>query len=216
MVLLWRSLNWLPATLPTALCVKGTPATTTMSLRVSRYFVSSMQPVIRNLLSFQNVTNCKAKSPVFVSRPHFHLADPSYLDQFQFGLKPEKGAHDSSFWIEPESSIPVKVEMRLQLNIMLEKVEGIQYLFKNLQSVMFPVMWFDAVAILPENMAGSLNMLAMMPNVMLGCGLFSLILGMFLLFYFWKQNTLNEKQKLCRGEEKLRTECDYKIVNTRE
>jgi len=164
----------------------------------------------------QNVTNCKAKSPVFVSRPHFHLADPSYLDQFQFGLKPEKGAHDSSFWIEPESSIPVKVEMRLQLNIMLEKVEGIQYLFKNLQSVMFPVMWFDAVAILPENMAGSLNMLAMMPNVMLGCGLFSLILGMFLLFYFWKQSTLNEKQKLCRGEEKLRTECDYKIVNTRE
>ena len=52
------------------------------------------------------------------------------------------------------SSIPIKVEMRLQLNIMLEKVEGIEYLFKSLQSIMFPVMWFESVAVLLDTMVG--------------------------------------------------------------
>ena len=106
------------------------------------------------------------ESPAFVSRPHFHLADPFYKDQFQYGIQAKEGVHDSSFWVEPKSSIPVKVEMRLQLNIMLRKVEGIDYLFKNLPEVMFPVFWFDSVATLPESMAGSLNLLVMLPTIM--------------------------------------------------
>ena len=47
--------------------------------------------------------------------------------------------------------------MRLQLNIMLRK---------NLPDVMFPVFWFDSVATLPESMAGSLNLLVMLPTIM--------------------------------------------------
>ena len=105
-------------------------------------------------------------SPAFVSRPHFHLADSFYKEQFQYGIQAKEGVHDSSFWVEPKSSIPVKVEMRLQLNIMLRKVEGIDYLFKNLPEVMFPVFWFDSVATLPESMAGSLNLLVMLPTIM--------------------------------------------------
>ena len=53
--------------------------------------------------------------------------------------------------------------MRLQLNILLEKVPGIEYLFKDLHRVMFPVMWFDSVAALPDDMAGSLKMLVSLP-----------------------------------------------------
>ena len=105
------------------------------------------------------------ESPTFVSRPHFHLADPFYKEQFQGGVQAEDGAHDSSFWVEPQSSIPVKVEMRLQLNVLLRKVEGIEYLFKNLPELMFPVFWFDSVATLPEHMAGSINLLVMMPTI---------------------------------------------------
>ena len=105
-------------------------------------------------------------SPAFVSRPHFHLADPTYREQFQFGIQPMEGKHDSSFWVEPKSSIPVKVEIRLQLNILLRKVEGMDYLFKDLPEVMFPVFWFDSVADVPETMAGSLNMLVMLPTIM--------------------------------------------------
>ena len=90
----------------------------------------------------QNVTHCKRKSPTFVSRPHFYLADPSYLHQFQYGLRPDPERNNSVFWLEAMSSIPVKVNIRLQLNILLRKVEGIEYLFRNLQEIMFPVLWF--------------------------------------------------------------------------
>ena len=101
-------------------------------------------------------------SPVFVSRPHFYLADPSYGQQFQYGVKPDPQRHDSVFWIEPLTSIPAKeyhfinrthvtkmslqqVEIRLQLNVLLRKVAGIEYLFKDLPEVpvMFPVFWFE-------------------------------------------------------------------------
>ena len=91
------------------------------------------------------------KSPAFVSRPHFYQADPSYLSQFQYGMRPDSRRHGSSFWVEPESSIPVKVEMRLQLNVLLRKVEGIEYLFKNLQEVMYPVFWFEVKRLLLLN-----------------------------------------------------------------
>ena len=113
----------------------------------------------------QNVTQCKVKSPAFVSRPHFYLADPYYIEQFQYGLHPDPNLHESFFWLEPRSSIPIKVEMRLQLNILLQSVPGMEYLFKDLQQVMFPVMWFDSVAALPEDMAGSLRLLISLPTM---------------------------------------------------
>ena len=94
-------------------------------------------------LSLKNVTQCKKKSPAFVSRPHFYQADDSYGKAFQYGIRPDADKHESKFWVEPESSIPVKVEIRLQLNILLRKVENIDYLFKNLQEVMYPVFWFE-------------------------------------------------------------------------
>ena len=92
------------------------------------------------------MTQCKAKSPVFVSRPHFYLADPSYLTQFQYGLSPDQEKHDSAFWLEPRSSIPLKVDLRLQINVYLKKVAGID-LFRNLNDLMYPIFWFEVVGI---------------------------------------------------------------------
>jgi len=101
-----------------------------------------------------------------VSRPHFHRADQIYKDQFQYGIQPRKEAHDSLFWVEPTSSIPVKVEMRLQMNVFIRKVEGIGYIFKNLSDLMCPVFWFETKTSLPESMAGPLNLLLRMPDIM--------------------------------------------------
>ena len=111
------------------------------------------------------MTQCKKKSPVFVSRPHFYLADETYLRQFQYGLSPDPDRHNSVFWMEPMSSIPLKVDMRLQLNVLVRKVEGIEYLFKNLPEVMFPVFWFESLSEIPEDMSGSLNMLVILPTL---------------------------------------------------
>ena len=119
----------------------------------------------------QNVTQCKMKSPVFVSRPHFYQADPSYLHQFQTGLQPSADKHNSVLWMEPVSSIPGKVNIRLQLNILLKPVEGIN-LFKDVQEVMFPVLWFESLAELPE---GSLDMLLMLPTIIESSSLFIIV-----------------------------------------
>jgi len=136
----------------------------------------------------QNVTQCKVKSPAFVSRPHFHLADPFYAEQFQFGVHPDPNLHESSFWLEPQSSIPIKVEMRLQLNILLQSVPGMEYLFKDLQQVMFPVMWFDSVAAVPEEMAGSLRLLISLPVMFRVSGGLSLLVGsLLLLLLCWQK-----------------------------
>merc|ERR1719336_2428438 len=111
----------------------------------------------------QNVTQCKMKSPAFVSRPHFYQADQSYLTQFQSGLSPDPQRHDSVFMIEPKTSIPLKVDMKLQLNIFLRKVEGIDYLFNNIEDRMYPVLWFHTSTELSEEMAGSLDILLNLP-----------------------------------------------------
>merc|ERR1711970_864174 len=118
----------------------------------------------------------------------------------------------TSFWVEPKSSIPLKVEMRLQLNILLRKVEGIEYLFKNLPEVMFPVLWFDSVATLPEHMAGPLNMLVMLPTVMEACGISSVISSFIIIFLIFfckfRENHRNReivKQKLGQDKDDSRT-----------
>ena len=57
----------------------------------------------------QNTTQCKMKSPSFVSRPHFLGADSFYQDQFQYEIHPDPEKHESAILIEPKSSIPLKV-----------------------------------------------------------------------------------------------------------
>jgi len=151
----------------------------------------------------QNVTLCKAKSPVFVSRPHFYLADQSYIQQFQYGLSPDPHKHNSAFWLEPMSSIPLKVDIRLQLNVLLRKVEGIEYLFKNLPEVMFPVFWFESLSEIPKDMSGPINMLIMLPTIIQFCSLISFLTSLIIIIsviscqisYHRKQRILVKEMK---------------------
>jgi hypothetical protein len=68
--------------------------------------------------------------------------------------------------------------MRLQLNLLLEKSEGIHYVMGSLPRLLLPVMWFETEADLPEAMAGPLSLLVNMPVIMKGCGLAGIILGL--------------------------------------
>ena len=114
----------------------------------------------------QNVTQCKMESPVYVSKPHFLSADPFYQSMFQSGIRPQPEKHESSFWIEERTSIPMKVEMKLQLNVYIRKVQGIDYVFKNLDDLMFPVFWFNTTALLPKEKSGGLHLLVILPTLM--------------------------------------------------
>ena len=72
------------------------------------------QPLINGLL---NVSACKFQAPAYVSYPHFYLADPILLDQFEEGsLNPDVNKHESYLSLEPRSGIPLEVSVRMQIN----------------------------------------------------------------------------------------------------
>ena len=177
--LVWlKPLTQSPSTLLTSVVLYISPR---LGRTQSMEFPSTRSSYNNNLpTGVQNVTQCKIKSPVFVSPPHFYQADPSYLHQFQTGLQPSADKHNSVLWLEPASSIPGKVNIRLQLNILLKPVEGIT-LFKDVQEVMFPVLWFESLAEIPE---GSLDMLLMLPTIIESSSLFIIVVSCILIIFF--------------------------------
>lgn len=48
----------------------------------------------------QNISPCQYGAPVYVSNPHFYLADPALLADVE-GLRPNKTLHDTFFKIQP-------------------------------------------------------------------------------------------------------------------
>ena len=67
--------------------------------------------------------------------------------------------------------------MKLQLNILLEPNEGIDYLFAALPRIVYPVIWFESEASLPEAMSGQLQLLVNLPTIMVVCGATGIVLG---------------------------------------
>jgi len=135
----------------------------------------------------QNVTQCKGSSPAYLSRPHFYKADSSYAEQLQMGTRPDPERHESYFMIEPQTSIPVKVQMALQLNVKLEPIPDMEYVFKSLPTVYLPIFWFHSSAALPENMAAPLLILLNMPSILMissGC---SIVVGLLILAIIYQR-----------------------------
>jgi len=126
----------------------------------------------------QNVSHCKMKAPAYLSRPHFYQADPSYQQQFQVGIQPDPERHQSFFLIEPHTSIPVQVNMALQLNVKIEASEGMEHVFKELPTVFFPVLWFESGARLPQSMAGALLTLINIPYIMVAASIVGVLAGL--------------------------------------
>lgn len=55
-----------------------------------------------------NISVCNFDQPMFISYPHFYLADPSYLEAVE-GLSPNKEKHESYITLEPKTGITLEV-----------------------------------------------------------------------------------------------------------
>lgn len=77
------------------------------------------------LSGVQNVSDCRFGAPVTVSFPHFYLADPSYVNAVE-GLSPNRSQHEFSLAIEPRTGIPLRVDAKLQINILLKNIPYIR------------------------------------------------------------------------------------------
>lgn len=71
-----------------------------------------------------NVSDCRFGAPVFISYPHFYLADPSYAAAVD-GLNASQEKHEFSMALEPNTGIPVEVNARMQINILLQPISGL-------------------------------------------------------------------------------------------
>lgn len=72
-----------------------------------------------------NVSECRYGAPAFVSFPHFYLADASYRAAVD-GMFPSAEKHEFAMSIEPMTGIPLQVNARIQINILLQPIEGLK------------------------------------------------------------------------------------------
>lgn len=89
----------------------------------------------------QNISPCQYSAPVYISNPHFYLADPELLEAVE-GLKPNQTIHESYFKIQPKLGVPLEGKVRVQLNLKVDQSIYISSL-QNFRSFMFPVIWVE-------------------------------------------------------------------------
>lgn len=116
-----------------------------------------------------NTSICRFGAPVFVSQPHFLLADPYYLDMIGSGLSPNSSLHRTYFRVEPRAGIPTDVTARFQLNVLVDKVNGIS-MMENVRKAFFPIMWFENKAGVPDTLVFKMKLLANLPEILKSIG----------------------------------------------
>lgn len=116
-----------------------------------------------------DVSACRFGAPVFISLPHFYLADQFYLDKIESGLTPNESLHSTIFRVEPRSGIPLDVSARFQLNVKIEKIPGLSIL-DHVTETYFPVMWFENKAGVPDNLVFKMKLMANLHEILEGIG----------------------------------------------
>lgn len=138
-----------------------------------------------------NVSACRYGAPVVVSFPHFHAADPYYL-QFVDGLSPDEDKHQFYITMEPSIGIPVEVAARLQVNVMVQPSPDIG-LFQEAPTIFFPTLWFEQKVRIPDEMINELKIAVSMPMIGFNCAGVIIAIGLILLIWVGYQKLRQPK-----------------------
>lgn len=128
-----------------------------------------------------NVSSCRYGAPVFISFPHFYAADPYYLN-FVDGLAPSRENHEFYLALEPSTGVPVQVAARLQANILIQPSPNIA-LFERAPYMFFPLIWFEQVVKIPEEMLAEVRIATTVPIIGFVCTGFVTGIGLILLIW---------------------------------
>ncbi|XP_078051658.1 scavenger receptor class B member 1-like [Augochlora pura] len=127
-----------------------------------------------------NVSSCRYGAPVFASLPHFNRADSSLRDKV-IGLNPDDEKHDFAITLEPTTGIPLKVQARLQVNVLLEPSKTVS-LFNDVPTIYFPVMWFSLDVETADMFMDDLKTLLSLSDVFKYIGAILVIVGSLTIF----------------------------------
>ena len=84
--------------------------------------------------------------------------------------------------------------MALQLNIKIEKSPGMEYIFKDLPTVYFPIIWFESSFEVPDMIAGALRLLINIPVIMRVGSVFGIVAGLVGIYLIYRQATRKSQE----------------------
>uniref|UniRef100_A0A0A1WWF6 Protein croquemort n=1 Tax=Zeugodacus cucurbitae TaxID=28588 RepID=A0A0A1WWF6_ZEUCU len=145
---------------------------------------------------------CRDNAPIYASFPHFHLADHSYLDAVT-GLTPDSNKHSFNLAIEPTTGIPLQVNGRLQINMMMEPDNDFD-IYRGVPKFLMPMFWFNQIAVLDEKLASRTKLAMNLGDygiytgiVLLSIGVIFFIVGIVLtLTKRWKRTPNDDEDML--------------------
>jgi len=128
-----------------------------------------------------NTSVCRFGAPVFISQPHFNLADPYYASLVK-GMQPDPSKHRTFMRLEPESGVPTDVKARFQMNVLIDKVDDVD-MFKKLPRSFVPVMWFENSAGVPKDMVFKMKLISNLTDIVggIGWGIFGVAVGVLMI-----------------------------------
>ncbi|KAF9413429.1 hypothetical protein HW555_008321 [Spodoptera exigua] len=88
-----------------------------------------------------DVTDCYYGFPIALSYPHFWKGDEILSSKVE-GLTPNPELHETAFWIEPESGLPLDVSSKFQINMALGDISSIKNA-ERFSNMYLPLLWFD-------------------------------------------------------------------------
>ncbi|XP_037957700.1 protein croquemort isoform X2 [Teleopsis dalmanni] len=94
---------------------------------------------------------CRDNAPIYASFPHFYLADPSYIDAVS-GMNPDPEKHQFMLSVEPFTGVPLQVNGRLQINMMIEPDDMFD-IYRGVPKFLMPMFWFEQTAQLDKKLA---------------------------------------------------------------
>lgn len=132
----------------------------------------------------REISTCRFGAPAFISFPHFYQADPIFRDMVS-GMEPSEKKHTFDLTLHQITGIPLSVNARLQINILVDKIEGIDF-YKHLPRAYVPMIWFNQRAAITPELANQLSDIQIFGYfepcffAVAGLGAVLLIIGLFL------------------------------------
>lgn len=108
-----------------------------------------------------NVSNCKQDAPIIMSEPHFVEA-PEYQAEI-IGLKPDFKKHRTLIDVEPTTGLVFNAAKRIQVNVYITKLDGFKDTEKFTKGLVFPILWFDEHATIPDDVAAKFYRTVILP-----------------------------------------------------